>query len=492
MPPLVAFALAPPVMAQGTTMDEAESFFQKIRSSVVLVRLQKQMSITESADGLRQVLLNGALVDTRFRPNIVKVIQSSGFAYDKSGHVVAYIGYGWLALNPRDPGVRVDLMRYDGFTSPGKLVGVDQRAGIVILQTSSDLPLQPRGLVQSASNEFTEGALKRPFYLVDLDGQQAVRKVTVNRKAEPIGLFKGTSKFVFNSGERVRQGQMVFARDGNLFGFVNGSDPGSASGDPEGVTTAQRVLVAVDKIIDSGQDIPAGWLGLYIETQGDERNSRKIMVREVVPGSPAQASGIHRNDLLLAVDGAELREAADFLAIVRWSEIGSRLQLQTQRGNSISTLPIQVAARSDVPEPNPSTLYLQFSTGGSDSATPQIELSEVQTIGRSTGQVSALVSPPRLGLVGDDLTPQLGNFFGVEGGRGVLIISVAPGSLAERYGMKAGDVIVALNEDTVSNQLNFLRILERHSGDAIWNIRMMRERKSFEVKITLRSDSPKK
>jgi S1-C subfamily serine protease len=415
----------------------------------------------------------------------VKVLQSNGVAYDNRGNVVSYIGYGWMTLNPRDPDVQIDLVRQDGFTSRAQLAGVDQRAGVVILRGSQDLSLQASGVVRKESYEDIE---KKAFYLVDLDERETVRRVNLNYVQKKSGVLKGLASILFVGDQQVRQGQLVFNANGQFFGSASGGVPGGLMG----VTPTSRLLADVDKIIASGQDTPAPWLGFFVDDQPAGSANNGLVVREVVPGSPADASGIRRGDLLLKVAGEEIGEVWDFLRFVRSVNIGENLKFQVSRGGSISTVPVQVAARADVPESSPSSLYLQFAPGASDSGAPQIELSEVQTIGRVNGQVSAMVAPPRLGFVGDDLTPQLGNYFGVEGGRGVLIISVAPGSLAERHGMKAGDVIVALNEDPALNQLNFLRVIERHAGDVSWSLRLMRERKPVEVKITLQPNPSKK
>jgi serine protease Do len=52
---------------------------------------------------------------------------------------------------------------------------------------------------------------------------------------------------------------------------------------------------------------------------------------------------------------------------------------------------------------------------------------------------------PRLGIDAEDLSGQLGSFFGAPDGEGILVRSVNSGSPAEKAGVKAGDVITSLN-----------------------------------------------
>ena len=68
------------------------------------------------------------------------------------------------------------------------------------------------------------------------------------------------------------------------------------------------------------------------------------------------------------------------------------------------------------------------------------------------GDGGELVIPslhPRLGIDAEDLSGQLGNFFGVPDGEGVLVRSVSAGSAAEKGGLKAGDVITKFDGERI-------------------------------------------
>jgi serine protease Do len=56
---------------------------------------------------------------------------------------------------------------------------------------------------------------------------------------------------------------------------------------------------------------------------------------------------------------------------------------------------------------------------------------------------------PRLGIDVEDLNGQLGAFFGAPDGEGILVREVNAGSPAEKAGVKAGDVITALNGERI-------------------------------------------
>ena len=56
---------------------------------------------------------------------------------------------------------------------------------------------------------------------------------------------------------------------------------------------------------------------------------------------------------------------------------------------------------------------------------------------------------PRLGIDAEDLSGQLGAYFGAPDGEGVLVRSVNSGSAAEKAGVKSGDVITSLDGDRI-------------------------------------------
>ncbi|MGB9255914.1 MAG: PDZ domain-containing protein [Candidatus Korobacteraceae bacterium] len=77
---------------------------------------------------------------------------------------------------------------------------------------------------------------------------------------------------------------------------------------------------------------------------------------------------------------------------------------------------------------------------------------------------SFTVISARHGLVVESLSPQLSDFFGVPRGQGVLVRSVEGGSPAAAAGLKAGDVIVKVNNDTVHDMTDWQRGMHGQSA----------------------------
>jgi serine protease Do len=93
-------------------------------------------------------------------------------------------------------------------------------------------------------------------------------------------------------------------------------------------------------------------------------------------------------------------------------------------------------------------------------------------------------SPVRSGLMVENLTPQLADFFGAKNGQGVLVRSVDKGSRAEKAGFRAGDVIVRVNGETINDTGDFTRALHDRKENSV-TVNVVREKKEQTLTLTL-------
>ena len=93
-------------------------------------------------------------------------------------------------------------------------------------------------------------------------------------------------------------------------------------------------------------------------------------------------------------------------------------------------------------------------------------------------------SSVRSGLMVENLTPQLGDFFGAKNGQGVLVRSVEKGSGADKAGFRAGDVIVKINGEPIHDSGDFSHAL-RSRKDNTASVSVIRDKKEQTITITL-------
>jgi serine protease Do len=98
--------------------------------------------------------------------------------------------------------------------------------------------------------------------------------------------------------------------------------------------------------------------------------------------------------------------------------------------------------------------------------------------------VTVVHSGMRSGLMIENITPQLGDFFGVRDGKGVLVRSVEKGSRAEKSGFRAGDVIVRVNNQPVHDTSDFSHALHS-TGKGTITVGIIREKREQNLTLTL-------
>jgi S1-C subfamily serine protease len=105
------------------------------------------------------------------------------------------------------------------------------------------------------------------------------------------------------------------------------------------------------------------------------------------------------------------------------------------------------------------------------------------------GSIGMMLRTPLLGIQADDISGQLGSYFGVPDGEGILVREVREDSPAAKAGLKAGDVIIKVDGDRV-----------RTTSDLRAKLREKREsktvalgviRKGAEISLNVEIEQPK-
>jgi membrane-associated protease RseP (regulator of RpoE activity) len=141
------------------------------------------------------------------------------------------------------------------------------------------------------------------------------------------------------------------------------------------------------------------------------------------------------------------------------------------------TVHAQLAERSKMPEMN-------FNFHGPNINVPVVRIPPINIPEIDVPNIVVVHAPRSSGMMIENLTPQLGEFFGVKGGNGVLVRSVEKGSRAEQAGIRAGDVIVKINGSAVNDCSDFSRLLRSRTSTKATVI-VMRDRREQTVTLNL-------
>jgi serine protease Do len=166
------------------------------------------------------------------------------------------------------------------------------------------------------------------------------------------------------------------------------------------------------------------------------------IVNWVQKDSAAAKAGIEKGDAIVEFDGVRVRSSAELRRLVRETPAGRTVAIKTVRDGKTRVLSAKLEASSNY-----------FNLNGPEMRLPSINVTpEIHIPPMNFPESFSLFAGHRatLGISGDDLTPQLAQYFAVKQGKGVLVSEVIVGGAADKAGLKAGDVIVQVDGKPVS------------------------------------------
>jgi len=190
--------------------------------------------------------------------------------------------------------------------------------------------------------------------------------------------------------------------------------------------------------------------------------------------APAGKAGLHEHDVILSLNGTAVESAAQLRRMIKETPPGRVVTLGISRDGQPLTVKLQLADRRKSMAYKPGSQEFNF------------KMPEMPGLPDFEGPISVVVthSSVRSGLMIENITPQLGEFFGVKDGKGVLVRSVEKGSKAEKAGFRAGDVVVKVNDQSVSDTSDFTHALRSSSGGSA-AVTVVREKKEQNLNLSL-------
>ena len=231
----------------------------------------------------------------------------------------------------------------------------------------------------------------------------------------------------------------------------------------------------------------SSYLGVDIADVTTERLSTLKLKEEhgaeitmVDQDAPAGKAGLHEHDVILSLNGTAIDSAAQLRRMIKETPPGRIVTLGISRDGQPLTIKVQLADRHKAMSWEPGSQEFKFEMPKMPSI-PDIDLPISVVIAHSS---------MRSGLVVENITRQLGEFFGVKDGNGVLVRSVEKGSRGEKAGFHAGDVIVKVNNQPVHDTSDFTHALRGSSGGSA-AVTVMREKREQNLTLPLpeRKDS---
>jgi S1-C subfamily serine protease len=215
------------------------------------------------------------------------------------------------------------------------------------------------------------------------------------------------------------------------------------------------LILSLQFIIFPLLSINSAYLGVYLEDMSEEEKNlydinHGVRIDTVIPDSPADREGLQTNDIILRINDMPITLQDQVRTIIRYSHPGDIIE-------------VEILSNRDQKNLN-------------------ITLGDLRSVDRARLK---LMNPKtkHIGVKLQYLSEQLKEYFQIE--NGVLIAEVRASSPADSAGLKAGDVIVAIEEWPINRVRDVINIIEsKDAGDLIL-IDYVRNGDKYQVEVEI-------
>jgi membrane-associated protease RseP (regulator of RpoE activity) len=200
-----------------------------------------------------------------------------------------------------------------------------------------------------------------------------------------------------------------------------------------------------------------GYLGVYAEDINKDnmsrynlRQVRGVAITRVVNDSPAEKAGLRKDDVILRIDNENVTSVRKLNRLVSEIAPDQTVRVTISRAGAEQELTATMARRN-TSKSFQGLLKDNLGNWEWDRYLPDNEGPMVFAFGGNR----------RIGISTTELTKQLADYFGITGGKGVLVTSVSEDGPAAKAGIKAGDVVIAVDGETVDSSGDISRIINR-------------------------------
>jgi serine protease Do len=205
------------------------------------------------------------------------------------------------------------------------------------------------------------------------------------------------------------------------------------------------------------------------------RDVRGAEITRIVDESPAAKAGLKDGDVILDYNGQQVEGKEQLARMISETPVGRQVKIGVWRNGAPQNVTATVEEQKG----------LTF-LGDSGEFFKRIEpLTQMQI-----PKMQAFAMSPMIGIYGESLAQQeqLAEFFGVK--EGVLVRSVTPNSAAEKAGLKAGDVIVKVDDTHVNTTGDITSALRAARSRKSVTLTVMRNKKEMPLTVTIEAALP--
>src|SRR6059036_1016461 len=412
--------------------------FETVAPGVVIIETSKKSEVSESSP-LDDLFFQGPPDENnpRRNPGTARPVQSEG-----SGFIVRPDGYIFTNVHVIEDADKIDVKLRDGREFPARVVGADERTDIAVIKVDGkDLPVVQFGDSDATRVGQFAFAIGAPFKL-DYTFTYGVisgkgRSKLLQTGGYSISDYLQTDASI-NPGN---SGGPLCDIDGKVIGMntlINGMNCGL------GFAIPSNMAKDIGGELIAGHKIVRPWLGIRIETVGDDPTIRElfkgaakgVVVRTIEADAPASKSNLRPFDVITQVDGTPIETDSQLQHEILKKKIGQNVQLTVWRKGQTIRVPIKTG---ELPNEIART---------SNALPTQPRQPSQENVGK-------------FGLQVQELTKEVAERLHLPVDKGVIVTDVEDNSIAAAQDIQREDVITEVDGKPVTNVQSFREALNK-------------------------------
>ncbi|MEM8839773.1 MAG: DegQ family serine endoprotease, partial [Pseudomonadota bacterium] len=336
----------------------------------------------------------------------------------------------------------------DGTKLVATVIGRDEKTDLAVLKVEPESPLPSVEFGRSSDMRVGDWvmAIGNPFGLGGTVTAGIVSAINRDINAGPYDNFIQTDAAI----NRGNSGGPLFNRDGQVIGINTAIFSPSGGGSVGiGFSVPSDTAVAVISQLRAFGETRRGWLGVRIQQVTDDiaeglgiDEPRGALVAGVTEGGPAAKAGILSGDVVLEFDGRRVEQMRDLPRMVADTPVGKEVDVLVLRKGQEETVQVNLGRLEEGEKV------------AANEVQPQAEEEEKET------------TLSLLGLTIEVLSDELRENFKIpEQTKGVVITAVEEGSSAEEKGVRAGEVILEVSQEAVTEPADVKARVEALSSE---------------------------
>ena len=273
----------------------------------------------------------------------------------------------------------------------------------------------------------------------------------------------------------------VLAMSLSAFAGTSQQDPPPAPPAPKAKPTPRVAPTPAPRAYAMAFSSGGSYLGVDINEVTSDRvaalklkEERGVEITMVDRDAPAGKAGLKEHDVILEMNGQRIEGEEQLRRMLRETPAGRKVSLGISRDGQPMNIDVTLASRETSMRSMAPKVWT-VAPPDVNINVPDIQIPAIEMVVRSYSR--------RTGMMVDNLTPQLGEFFGVKSGQGVLVRSVEKGSAAEAAGLKAGDVITKVDDESIDDRNDWNRVMRKKGGKV--SIGIVRDKREQTLTVTL-------